>query len=224
MDMTRRVMLGASTATIAILASGCARTAGSGDTAFNEVLNRGVTDFLREAPEFCTSLAVSEEQAGGRFMDRLSDASKDGRHRNLQLSERVLNDVKAIHRDSLTDASKVTYDVVVSALEDGNAASRYDCGGGATAPYELTQLTGAYTGLPDFLASQHQVTNRETADAYLSRLSAYKTVLDQEIAVFNTDVGAGVIAPNFALSGAIGQLRTFTNKAPAANVLVDSFK
>ena len=108
------------------------------------------------------------------------------------------------------------------------AASRFDPGSGAGAPYVLTQLTGAYTGLPDFLVSQHQVTNRETADAYLSRLSAYARVLDQEIEVLNADVANGIIPPAFALrrgndSGAIAQLATFAAIAPAQNVLVSSF-
>lgn len=231
MEMTRRLMLGASTAGLALVIAGCNRAAG-GDEALNALLNRMSADFLREAPEYATSLAVSEEQAGGRYMDRLSDVSKAGAARRLRMSEQALADLQALNRDSLTDTGKVTYDVVAAALADGAAASRYNYGGGATAPYVLTQLTGAYTGLPDFLASQHAVANRELADAYLTRLSAFAGMLDQEIEVLNADVAAGVIPPNFCISrrnpdgteaGAIGQLRKFISVAPAENVLVTSF-
>jgi uncharacterized protein (DUF885 family) len=230
--MTRRGLLGASAAGLALVAAGCTRGAGSGDTELNALLDRLATDFLREAPEACTSLAVSEEQAGGRYMDRLSDSSKEGKARGIALAERAVADLQAIDRQSLSAQGQVSLDVVLTAVSNQLASSRFDPGGGATGPYVLSQLTGAYTGYPDFFASQHQVTNRETADAYLARLSAYKTVLDQEIAVLNADVGNGVIPPSFCVSrrgpggrevGAIGQLRDFTRIAPAENVLVTSF-
>jgi uncharacterized protein (DUF885 family) len=233
MFMTRRALLSASAIGLTLAAVGCspngAQSGAGGSAEFNALLDRFVTQYLHESPETATSLAVSETKAGGRFIDRLSDASKDGKHRLLQLSEQALTDIQHFDRNSLSAADKVSYDVVVSALTDGNAANRFDVGGGATAPYEITQLTGAYTYIPDFLASQHPVTNRDQADAYLARLSAYAQVLDQEIAVLNADAAAGVIPPDFTIistdgrSGAIPQLRTFIHAAPHENVLVASF-
>ena len=230
MNMSRRAVLGATAASVVLAA--CARQAGSGDADLNTLLDRISTDFLREAPEYATVLAVSEEQAGGRYIDRLSDATKEASARQLRMSEQAVTDLRAVNRDSLSAQGKVSLDVVVTALENGNAAARYTMGGGATGPYAVTQLTGAYTGLPDFLASQHPVTNREQADAYLSRLSAYARVLDQETAVVAADAAAGVIPPNFTLLrrdaegkevGAIGLLRQFAAIPTGQNVLVTSF-
>ena len=232
MDTTRRAVLTASAAGLAILASGCnqaGHTAGAGDAQLNTLLDRISTQFLHDAPEFATSLAVSEQRAGGRFKDRLSDASKEGAHHRLRLAEQAVTDLRAVSRDSLSNSGKVSYDVVLTALEQANEASRFDYGGGAQYPYVLSQLTGSYANTPDFLASQHGVANRDDADAYLARLSAYAHVLDQEIAVLNADVGAGVIPPDFAIisqdghSGAIPQLRSFIHPTPAQNVLVASF-
>jgi uncharacterized protein (DUF885 family) len=237
MDTTRRAVLTATAAGLAILASGCNQSggaAGAGDTQLSALLDRIATQFLHDAPEFATSLAVSETRAGGRFKDRLTDVSKDGSHHRLQLSQQAVTDLQHLGRDSLSNAGKVSYDVVVTALEQGNAASAFDYGGGAQYPYVLTQLTGSYANLPDFLASQHTVANRDDADAYLARLSAYAHVLDQEIVVLNADVAAGVIPPDFTLErnagpgetgkkGAIPQLRGFITSAPAQNVLVASF-
>jgi uncharacterized protein (DUF885 family) len=241
MLMTRRALLSASAIGLTLAAAGCASGGAQAPAAsipppapdpgveFSALLDRFCTQILHEAPEFATSLAVSEAQAGGRYIDRLSDASKEARHRQLQIAEQALADIQRFDRNSLSAPDKVTYDVVVTALSDGNAASRFDYGGGATGPYAITQLTGAYTGLPDFLASQHPVTNRDQADAYLARLSAYARVLDQEIAVLNEDAAAGVIPPDFTIegrdhrSGAIPLLRTFIRGPAAENVLVASF-
>jgi len=228
MFLTRRTVLSASAASIALAAAGCNQPAASGadsaaDQQLNALLDRIATTFLHDSPEYATSLAVDETRAGGRYIDRLSDASKAGGHERLQKSVQAVTDLRAISRDGLSDAGKVSYDVVLTSLENSNAASQFDYGGGATSPYVLSQLSGAYTSMPDFLASQHPVTNRDQADAYITRLSAYAHVMDQEIEVLNADVAAGVIPPDFCITGAINQLQTFARIAPAQNVLVTSF-
>ncbi len=223
MHMTRRVLLGATTATVALTAIGCARQSG-GNAELNTILDQLSTDFLRESPEFATALAVPEEQAGGRYIDRLSDASREGQQRLLNLTQRGLDQLRALNRDRLEPRDRVTYDVVVTAMEDSVAASQFRHGNGAQSPYTVTQLTGAYTNLPDFLASQHPVTNREQADAYLTRVAAYAGVLDQETTRIGQDATDGVIPPDFAIAGAINQLRGFSNGGAAQNVLVQSFQ
>ncbi|MFT3729414.1 MAG: DUF885 family protein [Terricaulis sp.] len=241
MFTTRREFLGATAAGAALLATGCTQTpaaGGSGDTNLNTVLDRISTEFLHESPEYATSLAVPEAKAGGRYIDRLSDLSKAGKAKGLDIAKRGLTDIQAISRDSLSKEAKVTYDVVVTAIQNQIETTTFDAGGGANGPYVLSQLTGAYTGTPDFLASQHPVTNRDQADAYIKRLSGYATQMDQEIAVLNADVANGVIPPDFCLQrnleagekspngkkGAIPQLQIFMSTPAAQNVLVTSFK
>lgn len=234
MYITRRSLMTAAAAGAVIAATSGPAVAqsASANSAFTTLLDRISTDILKEAPEYCTSLAISEERAGGRYIDRLSDASKAAGHRRQRYAERALAEMRAFDRSSLSAADKVSFDVVVTATENAIDVGRFDYGGGATAPYVLTQLTGAYTGLPDFLASQHPVTNREQADAYVTRLNGYSRMLDQEIAVLRADARAGVIPPNFALlhvdgqkrTGAIPQLEAFYATPAAENVLVTSFR
>lgn len=220
MYMSRRALLGATTASLVLAA--CTRTTPGSE--LSAILDRVSVDFLRESPEFATSLAISEEQAGGRYMDRLSDASKEGLLRQRQIGERALAELRALDRATLEGQDGVTYDVVVTAIGNNVEAAGFESGGGATAPYVVTQLTGAYTGIPDFLASQHPVTNREQADAYLTRLSAYARVLDQESVRIADDAAAGVIQPDFTIDGAVRQLGGFAGTAPAQTVLVQSLQ
>lgn len=220
MEMSRRLLLSVSAASFALAA--CSRTGSTGD--LNTILDNLVKQTMHELPEYSTSLAISEEQAGGRYIDRLSDASRAGAERLLQISQTGVTQLQALNRDSLSAADAVTYDVVLTALQDGIASSHYKTGGGAQAPYTVTQLTGAYTGTPDFLVSQHPVTTRDQADAYLARLTAYGRVLDQESERVGLDAADGVIPPDFALDGALTQLGAFRNKPPAENILVTSFR
>ncbi|MGD9816180.1 MAG: DUF885 family protein [Hyphomonadaceae bacterium] len=201
-----------------------AATARAANPELDALLDRAVTNFLRESPEYCTALAVPESRAGGRYIDRLSDASRAGQRRSMRMLEQFVADMRRIDRGSLTGQDVVTYDVVLTAIDNSIANARFDVGGGAGAPYVVTQLTGAYTGLPDFLASQHPVTNRDNAEAYVARLRAYERVLDQETRRIREDAANGVIPPDFAINGAIRQLQGFADIAPNENVLVTALQ
>jgi uncharacterized protein (DUF885 family) len=65
------------------------------------ILDRLSTNILRESPETATSLAVSEEQAGGRYIDRLSDYSLEGLRRLRGFWEAALAELGGLDRASL---------------------------------------------------------------------------------------------------------------------------
>jgi uncharacterized protein (DUF885 family) len=217
MFVSRRAVLGAGAAGVALLA-GCQKQAPD----LAGLLDRLATNVLKESPEYATSLAVSEERAGGRFIDRLSDVTKEGIARYKGVLDAGAAELNAIDRGALSPQDAVSYDVVKTSFENDSAALAFDFGGGATAPYVATQLTGAYTYIPDFLDSRHPVTNREQADAYLARLSGFARMLDQESARIAADAAAGVVPPDFSVDGAVKQLGDFAAMAPASTVLVQS--
>jgi len=221
MRITRRTALGATAATVALGAAGCNRASGGAEE-LHALLNDLSTEILREGPEFATSLAVSEEQAGGRYIDRLADASREGARRQRATSERILAELSRIDRNRLEGQDIVTYDVVQTSLQNGLASGAFEFGGGATSPYVVTQLGGAYTQQPDFLSSRHPITTRDNTEAYLTRLSEYARVLDQESAMIAEDAGNGMIPPDFCIDGAVRQLQGFASTAPAQTVLVTS--
>lgn len=223
MRMTRRTLMGASAAGVVLAAAGCNRGGGEQAAQLTAILDDAVKQYLHEIPEFATALGVSEEQAGGRYIDRLSDSSREGRDRINNIAINALAAMRRLNRQSLTGQDGVTYDVVDTALQDGVDAARFEVGGGATGPYAVTQLGGNYTFIPDFLASQHNVTDRDQADAYIARLRAYAGELDKESAMIAHDAGENVIPPDFAIDGAMRQLQTFANTAPAQTVLVAAF-
>ncbi len=221
MLMNRRTLLGATAVGVA-MAAGCTPNAGNGSAQLNDILNRLSTDILKEAPEFASTLGVSEEQAGGRYIDRLTDVSRVAARRRLEAARTYLTELQGLSRDTLQGTDPVTYDVAIASLESSIDTGRFEFGGGSQSPYVVTQLIGAYTQIPDFLDSRHAVTNRDEADAYLARLTAYATMLDQESAMIAEDAGNGMIPPDFCVRGGIAQLTSFANLQPANTVLVQS--
>jgi|CXWL01.1.fsa_nt_gi uncharacterized protein (DUF885 family) len=220
MHMNRRTLLGATAVGLTFAAVGCAPQ--NGAAKLTDILNRLSTQILHDSPETASSLGVSEEQAGGRFMDRLTDSSREGARARQAAAQGFLTELQAINRESLQGQDAVTYDVAVASVQNGIDAGRFEFGGGATSPYVVTQLGGAFTQIPDFLDSRHAITNRAEADAYIARLSAYARQLDQESAMIAEDAGNGMIPPDFCIRGAVSQLQTFANLTPANTVLVQS--
>lgn len=230
MQISRRVLLGAGAAGAALL-SGCAGTsaeppppvvAPTASEQLTATLDRTVAAILRESPERCTALGLTEARAGYRFIDKLGDSSKEGARRYRGIILNALGELRAIDRAALPANEQVTLDVVVASYENSVANSAFEVGGGAGAPYAVTQLTGSYTDFPDFMDSQHPLRTRDEADAYLARLGEYVRVLDQETAIVAEDARAGVIPPDFAIDRALEQLNAFAGTAPAQTVLVQS--
>jgi len=218
MHMTRRALMGATAAGVALAAAGCSRSDPSAD--LTAILDQLTIDVLRESPEAATGLGVSEEQAGGRFIDRLADASREGFRRNKGIAERAIAALERVDHERLQGQEAVTYQVVLTQLQNQVATTAYEYGGGAQSPYVVTQLGGAYTQIPDLLASRHPLTTRDQAEAYLTRLSQYARVLGQENEMIAQDASNGMIPPDFCINGAVTQLSGFAGTAPAQTVLV----
>jgi uncharacterized protein (DUF885 family) len=85
----------------------------------------------------------------------------------------------------------------------------------------VSQLTGVYQTIPDFLDTKHRIETREDADAYLARLAAFARELDDQTARMKQDAGLGVIPPDFLLDRALEQL-TAVRTTPDKSLLVTS--
>ncbi|MEQ1618840.1 MAG: DUF885 family protein [Terricaulis sp.] len=180
------------------------------------------TEILRESPERCTSLGVSEARAGGRYIDRLSDSSLEGSRRMRAILQRAVTDLAAVDRNALQSRDLITLDIVSTAYQNSLATSVFEIGGGAGAPYVVSQLTGAYRSLPDFMDSQHPLRTRDEADGYMARLSEFVRQLDQETALIAEDAAKGVIAPDFAIERGLEQINALLRQSPAQTVLVQT--
>jgi uncharacterized protein (DUF885 family) len=229
MHFSRRAVLGAGAASAAVLA-GCASGGSIGGNGLeadpsarlNDVLDRAVAATLRRSPERCTSLGLTEERAGYKFIDKVSDASKQGAREAREQTRAALGELRAINRESLPARDKVTYDVVATAWENGLASSQFEVGGGAGAPYVVTQLTGAYRGMPNFLNEQHPLRTADEAEGYIARINGFVGQLDAETAIIAEDAAAGVIPPDFVIDKAILQLGRLAEGGPSENILVQS--
>ncbi len=191
-------------------------------------MDETATAALKFSPEGATQLAVSEEIAGGRYANRLSDASAEGLAQQVAAVKALVARFGEIDRKALTGQDAISWDVASTALRNTEAGNAFGYGnygfGGAPTPYVVSQLTGAYQAVPDFLDSQHPMKTAQDAEDYLARLDAFATVLDQETARVKADAVRGVIPPTYIIERTLQQMQPLAATPPPATTLVRSIQ
>ncbi|MFZ5707416.1 MAG: DUF885 domain-containing protein [Pseudomonadota bacterium] len=179
---------------------------------------------IDESPETATSLGLDKgKRAAAR--SQLDSYTKESQARTLAADKASLAALKAIDRAQLSASGKLNHDVVAYMLEKRvDGASRYPYGStvGYYVPYAISQLSGPYASVPDFLDSQHVIETKGDADAYVQRLRAFARVLDESTRFQQEDVRYGAYAPDFCLDLALGQLKALRDQPAASTVLVES--
>ncbi len=180
-------------------------------------------EMLRQVPERATGLGL-DTGARADLRYQLQQGSLAAIANNKAATARRLAQLKTIDRAALTGLPAINYDTVLFTLQvDDEAGRLFDYGpGGARSPYVLSQLTGAYQSVPDFLDTQHRIETPQDADAYLARMVEFARLMDQEIEVFRHDAGLGVIPPDFIIDTTLMQMGVFLGTPAEKSTLVAS--
>ncbi|MET3528501.1 DUF885 domain-containing protein [Phenylobacterium koreense] len=185
--------------------------------------DKSIAQTFRRTPELPSSLGLDKGDLAWTKSE-LSDFSLTALAENKANTSRDLAELRAIDRKQLKGMDAVNYDTVdfvLSVQDEANRKFQYG-GQGANSPYVLSQLTGAYQQMPDFLDTQHSIETKDDADAYLSRVEAFGRLMDQEVEVARHDVALGVVPPDFVIDKALTQMKAFMAYEPAKAPVVAS--
>jgi uncharacterized protein (DUF885 family) len=222
MKVTRRgALMGAGSLGATMALWGCTKS-DAASPALKTVIDNITATMLKDSPETCTSLTVPEALAGGPYMGRVTDTSPAAEKQRNDWVAGWIADLEKIKPDTLNQADKITHAVVLSSSRYAAAAAPMGYGSagyGSPNPYLISQLTGSYVGMPDFLDSQHVVKSKEDGDAWISRVEGFAGQMSNEVERVKADVAKGVIPPDFIIDRTLGQLRTFL-KTPAKDTVL----
>ena len=195
---------------------------GSADAALRTLLDAIFYERIDTSPEAATRLGL-DSGARAALKSQLEDESFAGVTADLKRNKNALARLRRIDRAALSPAAKLDYEVVEYQLAQGIAGSErftYGASSGRFAPYVLSQLSGPYRDVPDFLESQHRVANAADADAYLARLAAFPKSIDDSSERQRADAARGVFAPDYILDTTLKQLAAVRDQAAEASVPV----
>ena len=219
----RALMTTAAAAAVApTLVPSLARAAAGTRDQLNDLFDAFFQENLRASPERATQLGL-DKGADADLKAKLSDVGPAGQAMARAKNKDQLARLKGFDPSALNAADRLNYDTILYTLESQAAAAKFDFGGSAfsRSPYVVSQLTGVYQDVPDFLDTKHLIETKADADAYLSRLNAFAGQLDDNTRQMKHDAGLGVIAPDFLLDLTLTQL-TKTRLPADQTILVTS--
>jgi uncharacterized protein (DUF885 family) len=226
MFLDRRQFLMSSAAAGALALSGCAGLGPGSSTAAARALYDSIFEgMLRTAPEIASSLGLDTGERG-YLKSRLSDSSPSGKMGPYQPLLDQLGQLRQIDRAQLQGRERGWLDTVMWLGERMTEAASFDYGGisgyNYPVPYVLSQLTGSYQSVPDFLDSQHVIETRADAQAYVARLEEFARAVNQEVDRARADAGRGVVPPVYILDKALTQTRSLRSDQGQESGLVQS--
>jgi len=225
--MDRRSFL-ATGASLALLPLGDASAlavtskAGSNDARLNAAFDDIFKERVANSPTLASSLGLDKGADAALKAKFDTDTAPVARSKSLARNRRAIARLRAISPATLTDAAKLNREVVLYSLETSTVApSRWNIDS-AQRPYPITQQGGAYFSTPDFLNATHTINNAADAEAYLSRLNQFATLLDNDTAEQRRQAARGYLAPNWSIDLALGQMRKLRGVSPEQSSMVDS--
>jgi uncharacterized protein (DUF885 family) len=217
--LNRRALL---TLTVAAVAAGPARTARAADSGVTALLDELMQRALLTSPQLMTMTGL-DTGPNAAARGRLDDRSPAG----IDVMRRLFQDLKIgldrFDPEKLSASDWVNHQSAVYLTDTTLQSYGFGYGDpnvGIAVPYLISQLTGAYRNVPSFLAHQHPMATAADAEAYVSRLSAFAILLDQETDRARADFAKGVVPPDFVIRTTLVQFAELMRPAPADNEMV----
>lgn len=224
----RRIMLATMLASTAL--GGCAHsglameqaTSPSSPTAnvgpANALYDRLFAAYLRANPENATSLGL-DTGINADLRGKLGSSAAGDRFGFAATLASASDELRSIDTTGFSSDESTYVEVVRWFSDRAREITRAAYGGfdGYPVPYTLTQLTGSYQSVPDFLDSTHTVNSSGDAEAYLARMAAFAVNIGDEVARSHSEAEMGIIPPNFIIAKALIQTRALRAQAGATS-------
>ena len=194
------------------------------DARLDALLTRQFEAALDRTPEAVTGLGLDKgPRAGQRAL--LDDRSPAAFEASIVRNRAQLAEVQAIDPAALTAEGRLNYDVALFQRQIAADQGRFKWhtpDGWKQTPYGVSQIGGAYVDIPDFLDTTHRIEDASDVEAFMSRLQAFATALDQDTERTRANAAMGAIAPDFILDKTATQLRALRDQAGADQAMVRS--
>ncbi len=194
---------------------------GSGDAALNALFERIFMEAVDTSPELATSLGLDKGTKAG-MKARLDGRTAKDRADDLARLKKALAALNAVDPATLSAPAKLNREVVIYSLETRAIPSDKFGLDSVQRPYRIFQQGGAYFEIPDFLNTDHTINTLADCEAYLARLAAFPTALDQDTAEQKAQGARGFIPPVWSIDLTLGQMAKLRNQPPATSTMVTS--
>ena len=191
------------------------------DARLDALLNGWFYENLEDSPQNATNLGLDRGERA-HLAGKLRDLGPEANARNRQQARDRWEIIRTWDETGLSEAGKLSLAVARFTAETSARGAAFDFGQGGSIPYVVSQRSGSYFTVPDFMANQHRLETAEDAQAFLSRLKAFARNVDQETALIEADAAKGVMLPSFLMDKVLAQLKTLADMVPADMAMIQA--
>jgi uncharacterized protein (DUF885 family) len=199
-----------------------AATPGANDASLNALFDQIFRRQVHDSPSFATSLGL-DTGANARLRSTFDLRTPNAtRAANDARDKAALSAVRAIDPATLSPTAALNREIVIYDLETSLLSWDKFKIDAVQQPYLISQQSGSYFSIPDFLNSSHPIETRADAEAYLSRLAQFPKLLDYDTQDQREFAARGFLAPGWSLDLALGQMEALRKPAAADSGMVQS--
>jgi uncharacterized protein (DUF885 family) len=182
---------------------------------FRVFLDRTLIKQALNSPETMTSIGVFESvgiTGHNAHLDDASEASSQKAFTELKEAKQVLLQYEKLDQDQKLSKEIALY--LFNTIEGFEKYQHHN--------YPFNQMSGAQSNFPSFMDAQHAITDAQSVENYISRLSESKRYFEQMMEGLKIREEKGIIPPKFVVRRVIDEMQGFVDKPSTENILYTS--
>ena len=186
---------------------------------FNNFLNRTLVKEALDSPETLTSIGILEGIGITGHNAHLNDASEAASSASFERLKKVRETLLQYKDEDLSEdelLSKKIAMYLLNLLDDLEMYQHHD--------YPFNQMSGAQSGFPSFMDAQHAISNVQSVENYISRLSESKRYYTQTLEGMRAREEKNIFPPTFVVDRLIDEMTGFIGTPASENVLYTSLQ
>lgn len=170
----------------------------------NQLGMKALVVLALDNPELLSHARIFERFRLDWYSSKLNDRSMEHREEMSTLISEFQSLLNKFNREQLNEDEKISFDTLNWLLVEAEASKpflHYD--------YQVDQLSGVQSNLPDFMVNVHKVNNKRDAIHYVERTAAFDHVFNQVLVNLKYKQQNGIIPPRFVIKRVIKEMSLF---------------
>ncbi len=184
---------------------------------FRLFLDRTMLKIALESPETLTSLGVLENigiTGHNAHLDDASEASADEMIASLKEAKQTL---LSYADEDLDESQRLSKEIALYLMDSLDEFETYRYHN-----YPFNQMFGVQSNFPSFMDAQHRISDVESVEHYVSRLSESQRYFAQHMENLVIREQKGIIPPKFVIQRVIDEMQNFVDTPAQENILYSS--
>ena len=174
--------------------------------------------WVRHDPDLATATRYFSGPEQDALEQQLTPNTRVWDLQRIQLARQGLKELRGFEQAKLTDAQRVSADLMRWQLESVVNAEPY-----LDYRFPLEQFAGANVQLVESLTLRHPLATAKDASHYITRLGHVGERMNEAVAEAQRLAGKGMIPPRFIVQSTLTSMRTFSDVPAQENPLVVAF-